>query len=382
MQVYHLAFIIEKYFPFGGLQRDMRRFALACAARGHRVTVFTTSWEGDVDEPLTVKIIDIRAATNHGKMKKLERFVAGLQQEKRHDCICGFNRVGHLDVYFAGDVCLAARLKREGRWHLRFLPRYRHYLQLERHALADPSQTEIMVISTHELAAIAEQYPVDPGRLHLLPPGVDKDAIHAMRPDAEARSRFRRKYAIPEDGWMILSVGSSYHTKGVDRALAAIAALPESLRSRCTYLVVGKGKPQAILKEAQKAGMVDRIRFVGGRNDIGKFYYGADLLLHPARVENTGLVLLEAMTAGLPVLASSVCGYAHYIADADAGKLWKDPFCLDQLTSSLQQMLNRETLQHHQRQALSYCASADLYSMTEHAVALILACAHRHGRNG
>ena len=45
----------------------------------------------------------------------------------------------------------------------------------------------------------------------------------------------------------------------------------------------------------------------------------ADLLIHPAYNENTGTVLLEALVAGLPVLVSAVCGYAHYIAEADAG---------------------------------------------------------------
>ena len=43
-----LAFTLFKYFPFGGLQRDFLRIALACQARGHAIRVYTLQWEGDI----------------------------------------------------------------------------------------------------------------------------------------------------------------------------------------------------------------------------------------------------------------------------------------------------------------------------------------------
>ncbi|XNM52069.1 glycosyltransferase [Escherichia coli] len=52
----------------------------------------------------------------------------------------------------------------------------------------------------------------------------------------------------------------------------------------------------------------------------------ADLLLHPAYQEAAGIVLLEAITAGLPVLTTAVCGYAHYIVDANCGEAIAEPF--------------------------------------------------------
>lgn len=52
----------------------------------------------------------------------------------------------------------------------------------------------------------------------------------------------------------------------------------------------------------------------------------ADLLLHPAYREAAGIVLLEAITAGLPVLTTAVCGYAHYIVDANCGEAITEPF--------------------------------------------------------
>ncbi len=51
-----LAFILYKYFPFGGLQRDFMRIALECQQRGHRIRVYTLIWEGDIPEGFDVRI--------------------------------------------------------------------------------------------------------------------------------------------------------------------------------------------------------------------------------------------------------------------------------------------------------------------------------------
>ena len=49
------------------------------------------------------------------------------------------------------------------------------------------------------------------------------------------------------------------------------------------------------------------------------FYHAADYLVHAARTENTGTVLIEAMICGLPVLVTGNCGFAFHVHDADAG---------------------------------------------------------------
>lgn len=70
----------------------------------------------------------------------------------------------------------------------------------------------------------------------------------------------------------------------------------------------------------------------------------ADLLLHPAYQEAAGIVLLEAITAGLPVLTTAVCGYAHYIADANCGTVIAEPFSQEQLNEVLRKALTQSPL--------------------------------------
>lgn len=373
MAKYKLAFIVERYFEFGGLQRDMRRFARACTLAGHDVTVVTSQWDGPADDLLKVEIVDFAGSSNHRTVLNVQSFVQRLQQERRFDCITGFSRVRGLDVYFGGDPCFKAKLQRNGRAWLSFLPRYRTYLQLEQGVFGPDSDTEVMVIAPTELETIREIYNIQPDRIHLLPPGIDKDRLteHFMPP--AQRKDFRKQYGIDDDGFLIVTVGSSFMTKGIDRAIHAIASLPPNVKDRCHYIVIGRGDEKALHNLADKAGLGTDITFTGGREDIGAFYYASDLLLHPARTETAGHTLLEAMICSLPVIVTEHCGYARYVKEARGGVLCPDPFDQDQLNTILKDFLGDEAARHQFSQnGFNFTQTADIYGMTDCAVEIIL----------
>ncbi|MHC4783804.1 MAG: glycosyltransferase family 4 protein, partial [Planctomycetota bacterium] len=373
MKRYKLAFVIERYFEFGGLQRDMRRFALACAAKGHDVTVFTDRWEGSDEPSITVEIVDFRMISNHRTMKKNEAFVHALRNENTFDCIVGFNRVGGLDVYFGGDPCLKAKLERQRHMWRRFLPRYRTYLELERGVFGPDSDAVLMLINPSEAETIQRIYHTDSERICLLPPGIDRERFSANPLPGEKRNQFRKELGVQDDELMVLTVGSSFHTKGIDRAIYAIASLPDALKNRCRYIVVGLGKEKKYRAIAHKAGIGDRVTFTGGRQDVPNFYYAADVLLHPARSENAGTALLEAMVTGLPVIVTENCGYAHYIQEANAGQVCGKPFEQTQLNTVLRDVLaNDAQRQEYAKNGRDYCPNADIYSRFEKGVDVII----------
>jgi UDP-glucose:(heptosyl)LPS alpha-1,3-glucosyltransferase len=379
MTNYKLAFVIERYFEFGGLQRDMRRFALACARDGHAVTVFTSRWEGPQEPSITIEIIDFRMLSNHRTMKKNEDFVHKLRLENRFDCITGFNRVGGLDVYFGGDVCLKAKLQQHHRMWRRFLPRYRTYLQLEAAVFGPASDAELMLINPSEVETIQRIYHTDTERIHLLPPGIERERFAANPLSVEKRNQFRKELGVQDNELIVLTVGSSFHIKGIDRVIHAIANLPEALKKRCRYIVVGLGKEKKFEAMAQKAGIGDRVCFTGGRHDIASFYHAADLLIHPARTENAGATLLEAMATGLPVIATRNCGYAHYIREANAGQVCGEPFEQIQLNTLLGDILaNDAQRQEYAKNGRDYCPNADIYSRFEKGVDVIIKRAERN----
>ncbi len=235
----------------------------------------------------------------------------------------------------------------------------------------DPAaNTEILLIAEAEKSKFIRHYGTPEERFHLLPPGIERDRL--APPDAPAiRRALRHEYGLDDGDFMLLLIGSRFRTKGVDRAVKALAALPQRLRERTGLYIVGQDRPGRYLNLARRLSIADRVHFLGGRDDIPRFLLGADLLIHPAYIENTGTVLIEAIAAGLPVLASQVCGYAGYVADAGAGKLIAVPFVQETMNAQLATMLDRQELSVWQNNALNYARSADIFSLPEKAADLI-----------
>jgi UDP-glucose:(heptosyl)LPS alpha-1,3-glucosyltransferase len=124
---------------------------------------------------------------------------------------------------------------------------------------------------------------------------------------------------------------------------------------------------------AVSLGLAERVEILQGRDDIPRFLLGADLLIHPAYNENTGTVLLEAVVAGLPVLTTAVCGYAHYIDEAGAGIVLPDPFAQTAMNEALAHMLNDDAVRRAwQANALAFANQADIYDNAEVAADVIL----------
>jgi UDP-glucose:(heptosyl)LPS alpha-1,3-glucosyltransferase len=154
--------------------------------------------------------------------------------------------------------------------------------------------------------------------------------------------------------------------------MRAVAALPAPLRNNAVLIIIGKDNFRPFRQLARRLGIQHQILFFHGRDDIPRFLFSADLLLHPAYRENTGTVLIEAMAARLPVLASDVCGYADHIARADAGQLISSPFDQDTLNRMLAEML-QDAAQRERWGANGqrYVTQNDVFSMPEKAADII-----------
>lgn len=370
-----LAFVLYKYFPFGGLQRDFLRIAQECQRRGHAIRVYTLIWEGPVPEGFDVRVARVSALFNH---RRNEKFHAWLQADLARDPVdrvIGFNKMPGMDVYYAADPCFEDKAQTLRNPLYRQWGRYRHFAEYERAVFAPESSTEILMISEVQQPLFVKHYGTPAGRFHLLPPGIAADR-RAPANAAEIRADFRREFGLEEGELLLVQIGSGFKTKGLDRSLRALAALPRELR-RCTRLfAIGQDDPKPFLLQAKALGVSDRVEILKGRSDIPRFLLGADLLIHPAYNENTGTVLLEALVAGLPVLVTDVCGYAHYIDEARAGAVVPSPFVQETLDRMLAELLadpERRAVQG--RNGLAFAASADLYSLPERAADVILGVA-------
>ncbi|MCU7967732.1 MAG: glycosyltransferase, partial [gamma proteobacterium symbiont of Bathyaustriella thionipta] len=145
----------------------------------------------------------------------------------------------------------------------------------------------------------------------------------------------------------------------------ALASLSEPLRSKTYLLVAGEDKISKYKALAKKLGIENQVHLPGARDDVPELLLASDLFMHPARHENTGTVLLEAIAAGIPQVISGVCGYAFHIENAQAGKVLSEPFQQTQYNQVLADMLTSDDWQQWQDNALHYMRNSDIFSMPD-----------------
>jgi len=206
--------------------------------------------------------------------------------------------------------------------------------------------------------------------LHLLPPWIASDRKR-LENRLEVRREIREALGIPPEALLLLQIGSGFKTKGVDRTLRALSALPAAWRARVTLAVVGHDRSRQYERLPQKLGLAANVTFLGRRDDIMELMAGADLLVHPARNEAAGVVLIEALVSGLPVLCSGICGHAGHIRKAQAGVVLAEPFRQTELNQSLLEVLAGDNLVSYAAQALAYSDRMNVYDMPEHAADII-----------
>lgn len=349
------AFLIFKYFPYGGVQRDMLRIARDCVALGHEVTIFTGEWRGEQPSGIHIRLLKARGWLNHHRHTSLIRQMQQGIAQGQFDRIVGFNRMPGLDVYFAADPCYAERMSREP-WYKKLSGRYRFFSAMEQAVFGPQAGTQILLLNQHDQAIFQRWYGTDQARFHLIPPNIPLQRFA----DISARNHrayVRQAFALPEDAIVLLTVGSAFLRKGVDRAINALSSLPETLKQRCWLIAVGEFESSSNMQAyAAERGVADRCIEAGGRPDIPALMLGCDVLIHAARSELAGIVLIEAMTAGLPQLVTSVCGYASYVAAAGAGEVLPEPFDQAVMNRTLQTMLTSLPQQRWGQQARAYVA--------------------------
>lgn len=365
------AFVLFSYFPYGGLQQDMLKILHACQRRNVKVTIYCMQWKGEI--PPNTKVI-LLSGQGFTRVAQRGCFV---DQALRHtindyDLILGFNKMPGLDFYYAADYCFAEKAYNERNLLYRMTARARQYLEYEKAIFGKDSDTISLLLSPMQKTEYVRHYQTSDQRLVTLPAGIKQDRRYGQDSLAK-RMLLRYQFSIPEDELLILQIGSSFKTKGLDRSLQAYAALPEALRKRTHFYVIGDDAPEKYMHKAEVLNVDRHFKILKGRSDIADFLQAADVLIHPSIKESAGMVILEAIVAGLPVLATECCGYAFHIDKANAGMICPAPFEQEQLNRMLETML----LQGEQRAAwkangIEYGKNNDLYSMSETVAALLV----------
>ena len=370
-----LAFAIVSLFPGGGLQRDCLGIAQLLRTRGHEVKVFTariaTTYEtatGDAAGDLDVEVLKCEAWTNHGRNLWFAAAVAE-RTRGRFDRLVGFDKLTGLDVLYCADPSVRFRIQSNP--FLGLMPRYRALAKLEQDSFAVPAATRLLLLNQRQANEYRQAWNTPAERLSLVPPTISLARRQPALRYNGTRERVRGNFAFDDSTQVWLSICMQPHNKGLDRVVDALATFPQA-----RLLVVGVGaedkRAAACLRRAQKLGVAERIEWFGYHADLGELMAGSDCLVHPARVETTGAVILEAIINGLPVVTTAACGYAEHVEAAQAGIVVAEPFRQDEFLSALTQAQDDLALRRWSAAGVAYGAQDHLYSGWSRAADIII----------
>jgi UDP-glucose:(heptosyl)LPS alpha-1,3-glucosyltransferase len=331
-----LAILLYRYFPYGGLQKDFLGITKELLARGHEIKVYTRSWEGDVPENLDVVELGEKGFSNYSKNKTYVSKAFSSLKSFFPDIVFGFNKMPGLDLYFAADTCFAKQSLKKSPLQ-KYTRRYRQSMEFEKEVFSRDSKSKILLLNEIQSQNFQDIYSTQLERLTLIPPGIEKNwNLHES-------INITEKLNLPKNEKIILFVGSDFSRKGLDRAIFGISHLLKQNIS-ATLLVLGddnKGPYDKIIKELS---LNDRVIFLGPRKDVASFMKSSHLLVHPAREEAAGNIIIEALVSGLPSLVSSEVGFSTEVLKHNSGMVVEGEFKQERFNFLLEESLSYEKL--------------------------------------
>lgn len=310
----------------GGMSTYLRGFSAALGEKGHRVDLFTRSYEGREERVLQVgpNVRLICPPDGLGFLEKdqlhphcpavadsIDRFCR--REKMGYDCIFSHYWISGV----IGDILQA-------RWDIPHLLMFHTLGRAKNESCPGENESSLRIEteaelarSSHLLVAAAESekkrllqyYGLAPENVVLIPGGVERSSFYPFEPKAALQAKL--KVGGGANSKMVLSVGRIEPVKGLDLILKAAALLPaeENLE---LFIVGGDDQSSTLIaalkEEAYRLGLGGIVRFAGVvEHDLLPYYYNAaDTTVLASHYESFGLVALESIACGTPVVASPV----------------------------------------------------------------------------
>jgi UDP-glucose:(heptosyl)LPS alpha-1,3-glucosyltransferase len=223
---------------------------------------------------------------------------------------------------------------------------------MERQYFRDSHPRAVICTSRREVEDLAHYYGVDPTITTVLPNPFDPRSFNIGRRATE-RAAARERMGLREGEVALLFVANELHRKGFGQTLAALAELRDD---RLTLHLIGRTPPTAYNSTVERLGLTGRVRYHGSTDDVGWWYAGGDLLVLPTQYEPFGLVIVEALASGLPVITTRIAGAAEAVHHGTTGLIQDDPYDVTELASLIQRAIASDLEEWGRRGAESVSA--------------------------
>lgn len=329
-----IAFIKQKFVPFGGGEGYLERLMRGFRDAGHDVHLITGEWgEGDLTG-ITLHRVPVARRSRAARVRSFSRAAARCADEHRFDVTFGLDRTERQDVWRAGEgvhrVWLARRRLYEPRWKTWLSERsagQRALVDLEAAAVRN---ARLIIANSHLVARdLRATHPDVHAAIEVIHNGIDLDRF-TVRGRAENRARIRREWCVDADRPLLLFVGSGFRRKGLAELLEAMRGVPE-----CALGVLGRDRTAPWRALARRFGVAERVFFPGPRRDIASAYHAGDAVVLPTWFDAFPNVGIEAMACGTPFITSQYAGVAEVVQPGVNGSVISSPAATDELAEAI-----------------------------------------------
>jgi glycosyltransferase involved in cell wall biosynthesis len=186
------------------------------------------------------------------------------------------------------------------------------------HYVVSARQDLIIAISDHIARFTVARGVRHPARVRRVYHGIEPPLERALEREGQ---RIRRELGIDSDAFLVGNVGRLAPQKGQRHLIAAMPLLLERVPG-AHAIIAGGGDLEDYFRDlARELGVADRVHVLGPRRDVPALMHAMDVFAMPSIWEGFGLVLLEAMAAGRPIVASRVATIPEVVADGETGVL-------------------------------------------------------------
>jgi UDP-glucose:(heptosyl)LPS alpha-1,3-glucosyltransferase len=298
-----LAIVRQRYNPYGGAERFVARALPALERTGVNVTLISRNETGwGARRVLRVNPFHLGSLWRDWSFARRAR---AAWRREGFDLVQSHERIAGCDLYRAGDG-VHRRWLEIRKTHSSLLERagialslyHRYVCAAEKRMFEHPRLRAVICNSNMVREEIRRGFRIAPEKLHVIYNGVDLEQFHP-RHRSRLRGAARAELGCSPRDTLFLFVGSGFSRKGLDAAIEAV--------SQGSFWLVVAGKDEF----KGKAG--ERVRFLGGREDVRPYYAAADCFLLPSRYDPFPNTVLEAMAMELPAIVSARCGAAEVI---------------------------------------------------------------------
>jgi UDP-glucose:(heptosyl)LPS alpha-1,3-glucosyltransferase len=340
-----IALIRQRVTAPGGAETTLGYLVRGLSAAGHEVTVYGAESAAAAQAALGPAAAYVRVPVWGGKTLRLISFALNtrrLLKAARPQVGFSLERIPGLPVYRAGDGChrewldrRAPYLSSPARAAQNFSLFHQVMLSLEARLFAHPGLLRVIANSRQVREDIIRLYDVEPERIRVIYNGLDRQRFQPPAADAAA---LRRDLGAPENGPVVLFVGSGFERKGLPYLFRAFSSLTDKT-SR--LWVVGKGNVALYQQAAKGLGVADRVKFWGPVAETAPFYQAAAVLALPTLYDPCSNVVLEALACGTPVVTTAANGAAEFITPGANGAILTQPNDISGLGEALAAFLAR-----------------------------------------